>query len=106
MNHRLIELHLQRGRLLERIANQRAALAREAPPVLAALHTADRIVSGVRSGAACVKRHPGIVTLVVATLVVLKPRRIWRWSRRALYAWQAWRTLRERFPEFALKAGL
>lgn len=105
MSRRLIELHLRRGRLLERIAHQRASLAREVPPVRAALSTADRLVAGVRAGVVFVKHHPSIVTLVVATLVVLKPGRIGRWTRRAYFAWKTWRTLRKTFPMFDVKAG-
>lgn len=105
MNRRLIELHQRRGRLLERIANQRATLVREMPPVRAALSTTDRLVAGVRASVGFVKEHPSVVTLVVAALVVLKPIRIGRWARRVFVTWQAWRTLRNAFPIFDLKAG-
>ncbi|MFZ4535855.1 YqjK-like family protein [Propionivibrio sp.] len=96
MNHRLIELHLRRGRLLERIANQRAALARNAQPVRVALHTTDRMLAYLRSGADYVKQHPGSAMLAVAALIIIKPGLVWRWSKRVFFAWQTWRTVREK----------
>ncbi|MBK9027087.1 MAG: hypothetical protein IPN98_04190 [Propionivibrio sp.] len=81
MNQRLNELLIRRGRLLERIATQRAALGQEMPPLRAALYTTDRIVAGVRSGVVFIKQHPSIVTVAVAVLVVLKPGRIVRWAK-------------------------
>lgn len=104
MNHRLNELHLRRGRLLERIATQRKALGREMQPVRAALYAADRVLVRVRSATDCVKRHPGLVVLAAAALFILKAKRIWRWTRRGFFAWQAWRSISNRLSAFALHA--
>lgn len=97
MNQRLNELHLRRGRLLERIATQRATLSREVQPVHAALDTTDRVLAGVRAGVDFIKTHPGLAVLALATLFIIKPRRSWRWSMRAFSAWQTWRIMRDRF---------
>lgn len=105
MNQRLNEVLIRRGRLLERIATQRAALVQDAPPLRAALYTTDRIVAGVRSGIDCIKQHPSIAAFAVATLVILKPGRILRWAKRAFLTWHTWRTLRDKLPTFDLKAG-
>lgn len=105
MTQRLNELLVRRGRLLERIAAQRAALGQESPTLRAALSTTDRIVAGVRGGVAFTKQHPSIVTLAVATLVILKPRRVLRWAKRAFFTWQAWQTLRAYLPTIDQKAG-
>jgi hypothetical protein len=104
MNRRLNDLHFRRGRLLERVANQRAALSREARPVRDSLARTDRLVARVRSLTAYVKQHPSIVTLAVAVLFITKPRRVWRWSKRGFIAWRTWRVVRENFLEPGLRA--
>lgn len=96
MNHRLNELHLRRGRLLERIAMQRAALDRQLEPVRATLDTTDRLLARVRSSIDYLKAHPAIVALAFGALLIIKPRRTLRWSRRAYAVWQTWRVLRDR----------
>ena len=48
MNQDLISLAIERGRLLERISNQRQLLGQQLQPVGDALETADRAVAAVR----------------------------------------------------------
>jgi len=43
MQQRLIELQQQRGRLLERIANQRASLVTQTQPIARLLNFGDRV---------------------------------------------------------------
>ena len=50
MNRQLNELHLRRGRLLERIAAQRADLERDLRPVRASLSRVDRVIGRHRFG--------------------------------------------------------
>ena len=104
MIHRLNELHLRRGRLLERIATQRTVLSREMQPVRVALYATDRVLVRVRSATDCVKRHPGLVALAVAALFILKAKRIWRWTRRGFLLWQTWRSVSSRLSAFGLRA--
>ena len=91
MNHQLIEIHRQRGRLLERIAGQRAALSRDLQPIRASLSSVDRVVGRIRSVTDYIKRHPSIAALAVARLFAIKTERAWRWTKRAFFAWRAWR---------------
>lgn len=105
MNHRLNDLHLRRGRLLERIANQRATLAQAAQPVRSTLNTADRLLAIVCVGVDQVKRHPGLAALAVAAFFIARPKRIWRWSKRAFFAWQTWRAVRNKLLVLGLRAG-
>jgi hypothetical protein len=105
MNHRLNELHLRRGRLLERIANQRATLGRDAQPVRSALYSADRLLAIVYAGVDQVKRHRGLAALAVAAFFIARPRRIWRWTKRAFFAWQTWRTVRNKLLVLGLRSG-
>lgn len=96
MNHQLNELHLRRGRLLERIATQRAQLSREIQPVRTSLAKVDRVISRVRSTTDYIKQHPSVAALAVAVLFAIKTERVWRWTRRAFFAWQTWRTFSDK----------
>lgn len=97
MNQRSIEIAVQRGRLIERIAVQRAALGMQLKPVSHALGIVDRVVVATRAGASYVRQHPAIVGGLAALLAVIRPRRAWRWGRRGFVAWRSWRAIRERF---------
>ncbi|MGB4467235.1 MAG: YqjK family protein [Azovibrio sp.] len=92
MNPRLLELREQRGVLRARCAAQRQAVALDSAGLQSLCALADR----VQQGAGWVRRHPQVVGGVAALLVLLKPRRFWRWGRRGLIAWQTWRSLRRR----------
>ncbi|MCB1932807.1 MAG: YqjK-like family protein [Candidatus Accumulibacter sp.] len=105
MNQALIDLAVERGRLLERISNQRQMLRRELQPVGNALHGADRAVATVRKGSRYIKDHPEMVGVGVAVLIVVQPRRVWRWTKRGYFAWRTWRTLRQQMAEFGLLAS-
>ena len=95
MNQELIDLAIERGRLIERISNQRQLLGQQLQPLGAGLATADRAIASVRQGCAYVKQHPEMVAIGVAVLVVLQPRRVWRWSQRVFFVWRTWRMLRK-----------
>lgn len=97
MNPRRIEIAVRRGRLIERIAVQRAALGMQLQPVSHALGIVDRVVAATRAGASYLRQHPAIVGGVVALLAAIRPRRAWRWGRRGFVAWRSWRAMRERF---------
>jgi hypothetical protein len=103
MNSTLNEIHLRRGRLLERIASQRTMLTLDAQPVSAAFDKADHVINWVRSGVAYVKQHPGVVTLAVAGLVIVNKGRFWRWAKRGFIAWKTFSTLRARFLAFGFQ---
>ena len=99
MNKSLVELHLQRGRLLERIASQRTTLAQQLIPLKNASETGSRIYSLLRDGVQRLKKHPLPVVLAVVALVLFKPTRAWRWLRRGVVLWRSWRLLRAWVPE-------
>ncbi|SBT05929.1 conserved hypothetical protein [Candidatus Accumulibacter aalborgensis] len=94
MNQALLDLAVERGRLIERISTQRQLLGQQLQPLSSALQGADRAVSVVRNGADYVRQHPELVAATVLVLVVLKPNRMWRWTQRGLFAWRTWRLLR------------
>jgi hypothetical protein len=98
MNQQLNRLLLKRGRLLERIATQRASLSRDLQPVNAALETTDRLLARVHAGVVYLKTHPaGVTALALAALYIVKPARVFRWSMRAFSTWQTWRIMRDKF---------
>ena len=90
---RLSELHLQRGRLLERIASQRATLGREAQPLVGVLTTTDHYLGRLRRGVDYLKAHPSVATVGVAALLFVRGGRLWQWARRGVVAWRVWQTL-------------
>lgn len=98
MSKNLIELHQQRGRLLERVASERTTLARQLLPLQAASDTGSRVVALLRGGVQYLKSHPLPVTLAILALILLKPRRAWRWAGRGLFLWRGWRALRAWLP--------
>lgn len=104
MTNREIELALKRGRLQERIASQRSTLAAQSVPIFGALETTDRALAMGRSGIEYVKHHPGQVGAAIAVLAILRPKRVWRWGRRAFVAWSVWNKLRGRLEGSGLFA--
>ena len=100
MNRRLNELHLQRGRLLERIASQRLQLSQEAQPAYVVLSKADHVLDSVQAAAYYVKQHSGMVMLAVAGLFFMNKGRLWRLAKRGFFAWQAFQAVREKLFMF------
>jgi len=105
MSQRLIDIGVRRGRLLERIASQRSALAYQLAPIDNALSVADRALASLRRGTEYVRQHPGLALAALALLVIVKPSRAWRWARRGFIAWRSWVALRERLAVFGLRSG-
>ena len=104
MHHQLTELHVRRGRLLERIATQRAMLSYDAVPLSISLDKVDRVLARVQSATNYVKQHPGIAGLALAILLALRTKRVWRWSRRAFIAWRTLRAFSDRLAGLGLRA--
>lgn len=102
MSDSLIDIGVRRGRLLERIASQRAAIGAELAPVRDALRATDRGVALLRRASDTLRRHPAMVVAGVTLFIALKPRRLWRWGRRAFVVWRSWRFLRQRLAAFNL----
>lgn len=102
MQNRQIELALKKGRLQERIASQRAILAAQAAPIVAAVEATDQAMAVGRAGIDYVKRHPGQVGAVIAALAIMRPKRAWQWGRRAFVAWGLWTKVRSRLEGVGL----
>lgn len=104
MDQRLIDIGIRRGRLIERIARQRALLGEQLQPVSSVLGAADRGIAGVRTGIDYLRRRPELVVAALALLIILKPRRVWRWAKRGFVLWRTWRAVRVQLAAFGLRA--
>lgn len=99
MQKRLIELQLERGRLLERIASQRETLARQAEPLTQMFRLGDRVGEALEGGKAFARQHPWAVGLVAALVLVFQPAALLRWAARGATAWRTWKSLQALLPE-------
>ena len=93
MNRRLDDLLLQRGRLIERIAGQRAALRQDFVPVAQSLDTVDRGVAGIQAGLAYVHRHALAFSSAAGVLLLFRGKSALRWSARVFSLWKSWRVV-------------
>ena len=91
LSGRSLELAHRHGALRARIDAQRAELARHLWPVEKALAGADR----ARGGIDWLKAHPEAVVAVTATVVVVSPKRAWRWGKRGYVLWRGWQAVRK-----------
>ncbi len=102
MQARLIELHQQRGRLLERIAYQRLTLAQQVTPLVGPLALPGRVVAMLHDARVFVREHPYLLGTAALAIVVFKPRFVLRWTQRGLMAWRTWRSLRGLVPPIVM----
>lgn len=100
MRYRLIELHIERGRLLERIASQRHELAQQVMPLQRTLHFGDRLAAIGLQGKLFALQHPLAVAAALGAIVVLRPGFVLRWSRRAFVTWRTWTAMQSLAPDF------
>jgi hypothetical protein len=84
---RLAQVRARRERLIAKAAAQRDEMALLLEPWRGPLAVADRGVTV----AAYLREHPSIVIVAVAALVVLAPKRAFRWARRAFGVWRGYR---------------
>lgn len=92
MNQRLAAIELKRARLLERAARQREDLGQALQFLVQPLGFVDRCIGAVRK----VASHPPLLAGVVFVFALLRPRRAFRWARRAFALWQGYRWLEQK----------
>ena len=90
MNPKLLELATRHGALKARIDEQRRQLARHAVPLEGALVKGDSVLKGVD----WLKHHPAAIGIAVATTVIARPKRAWRWARRSYFLWRGWQAIK------------
>lgn len=91
MNPTALELALKKQRLQITSGTLRADFGRYAAGLAPAFTGADYAVEGAR----WVRRHPQFAIAAAVALAIARPKRAWRWARRAFVGWQAWRKLRD-----------
>ena len=84
-----LEIALKKQRLLIKSEQLRNEFGRNGLGVKPVFQVADAGVAGAR----WLQRHPEVVVGVAVTLVVARPKTVWRWSRRAYTGWKAWQQL-------------
>lgn len=92
MNRRLAAIEAKRARLLERAAREREDLAQTLQSWSQPLAFVDRCIGAVRY----VLSRPPLVAAAVFVFALLRPRRAFKWARRALGLWQGYRWLTQK----------
>jgi hypothetical protein len=90
MNGKLVELALRKQRLQIDSAVLRGDLSRFATGLSPLFAAADHVAEGV----SWLRRHPQILAAAALGLLLARPRRVLRWTRRAFIGWQAWRRVK------------
>jgi hypothetical protein len=89
VNERLFAIEARRARLIERAARERGDVAYAVQSLSRPLGFIDRCVGVVRFVAA----RPPLIAGVMLVLVLLRPRRAFKWAQRAFGLWQSYRWL-------------
>jgi hypothetical protein len=87
LNRRLTTLYVRRERLLAKAAAQREELALIAVAWKKPLALIDRGVAVGRYA----QEHIAVVAIATAVVLVLSPRRTFRWARRGFALWRGYR---------------
>lgn len=85
---------IQRGRLLERISQQRAALAVDLAPVVGILDTTDQIIQGADKTRRWIGENPLIAGTAVIVFVIWRPRGVLKLAKKGIVGWKTWRLMR------------
>lgn len=85
---------IERGRLLERITQQRSALAVELVPVVSILNTADQIVAGAEKARRWISDNPVVSSIVLIGLVIWRPKGALKLAKSGAISWRTLRLIR------------
>lgn len=92
----LNERAVKRGRLLERISQQRIALAASCTPIAEALNTANQVVEGAERTRRWVSENPLAVGLGLFVLVVWRPKGMLKLAKNGFLGWRSLRFVRQK----------
>jgi hypothetical protein len=90
-DQRLFELALKKQRVQFESERLRQRVSNELHGVLPVFEVLDAVGSGIR----WLKQRPAIPVGIAVAAIVARPRAIFRWGRRAVVGWQAWRKVRD-----------
>lgn len=85
---------VQRGRLLERIAQQRSALAIEWSPVVSVLNTADQVIEGAEKTRRWIGENPIIAGIALVALLIWRPKGALTLAKNGAIGWRTLRLIR------------
>lgn len=97
-------LQLERGRLQERIAQQRTTLALDLLPLRPVVITAGRVMAAGRAGVGFVRSNPLLMRATLAVVLALRPKGLWRLAKTGLVVWRGSRALFAILPAPTLSA--
>ena len=87
---------IQRGRLLERISQQRIALAVSCAPLADALNAADQVVAGAERTRRWIGENPIAVGVGLFILVLWRPKGALKIASKGLLGWRTLRFIRQK----------
>ena len=90
MNPRVVELALKKQRLQLQASAQRVRILYAIESASPAFGLADKTRDAVRWA----KAHPEVLVGVGVTLLVVRPRALFRWAKRGFFLWEGLRRLR------------
>ncbi|MFW9611255.1 MAG: YqjK family protein [Fluviibacter sp.] len=91
---------IQRGRLLERITQQRLALSVSNAPLCDALNTVDQVIEGAERTRRWVTENPLTVGVGLLALVIWRPKGALKLAKNGVLGWRAWRLARQQLRAF------
>lgn len=101
MNPRQQALWVRRLELLQRSQVLRDRLVQHSQALAPAFARAEQ----VRGGWTWLRQHPGWCVAAGAVLLVLRPRRVWRWSGTAWTLWRTWARARSYWQQWRQRMG-
>lgn len=85
---------IQRGRLQERISQQRVALAAELSPFVSILNTADQVVAGADKTRRWIGENPLIAGIGLIAVIIWRPKGVLKLAKNGAVGWRAYRLIR------------
>jgi hypothetical protein len=85
---------VQRGRLLERIAQQRAVLSADLAPIILALEAADQVIQGAEKTRRWISDNPVIAGAGLIALLIWRPKGLVKLAKNGAISWRALRLVR------------
>ncbi len=92
----LTERAIKRGRLLERISQQRIALTASCAPIADALNAADHVVEGAERTRRWIGENPIAVGVGLFVLVLWRPKGALKLASKGLLGWRTLRFVRQK----------
>lgn len=92
------ELDQQRARLTERIQAQRVNLVRELVPLQRISRAGNTVFAAIDATVVYVRQSPLAMSALLGGLLLLKPKGVWRWTKRGILLWRGWRTVQQWQP--------